>query len=143
MIRYPYLVDIHTVITCWRPIVPVIVKGPATRRRSKAVVDTGSNDTIFPLKLAHVLGIQLGTPVTHHVVWHGQSFPMQFATVDLELSDGWAGFRWSATVGFTLAPFPYALLGIRGCLQFFDATFCGKDLAVEFTINSSFSGTVI
>jgi hypothetical protein len=142
MIRFPYLVDLHTGVPCWRPIVPVIVKGFVVRRRARAVVDTGSNDSIFPAKLANVLGIALGTSISHALVWHGQSFPLQFATVDLELSDGWAGFRWSASVGFSAAPIPYALLGIRGCLQFFDATFCGKDLAVEFTINQSFPGTV-
>jgi hypothetical protein len=140
MIRFPYLVDLHTGVLCWRPIVPVMVKGFVVRRRARAVVDTGSNDSIFPAKLANVLGIALGKSISHALVW--QSFPLQFATVDLELSDGWADFRWSASVGFSAAPIPYALLGIRGCLQFFDATFCGKDLAVEFAINQSFPGTV-
>lgn len=142
MIRFPYLVDLQTGVPWWRPIVPVSVRQSLSHRRTKAVVDTGSNDSIFPLKLASVLGLPLGSSISHRIVWHGQVFPLQFAVVDLELSDGSAGFRWSASVGFSPAPIPYALLGIRGCLQFFDVTFCGKDLAVEFTINSSFHGTV-
>ncbi len=121
---------------------PVVVRASSARRRTKAVVDTGSNDSIFPLQLAGVLGVLLGSAGTHRVVWHGQAFPLQFGTVDLELSDGSAGFRWSALVGFSPAPIPYALFGIRGCLQFFDATFCGKDLTIELTINSSFQGHV-
>src|SRR5438046_347798 len=130
MIRVPYQPDLQTGVPCWRPIAPINLQGPAGRRRTKAVIDTGSDDMIFPLKLAGVLGVQRGSSITHRVVWHGQSFPLQFGTVDLELSDGWAGFRWPALVGFTPAPFPYALFGIRGGLQFFDATFCGKELAV-------------
>lgn len=142
MIHFPYLVDLQTGVPCWRPIVPVMIKRLAVRRRTKAIVDTGSNDSIFPVRMASVLGIPLGTSSSHRLIWRGQSFPLQFATVDLELSDGWAGFRWPASVGFTPAPIPYSLLGIRGCLQFFDATFCGKDMAVEFTINPSFPGAV-
>ena len=92
MIRFPYQPDLQTGVPCWRPLVPINVQGPTGRRRTKAVVDTGSNDTIFPLRLAGVVGIQLGTSITHRVVWHGQSFPLHFETVDLELSDGWAGF---------------------------------------------------
>jgi hypothetical protein len=142
MIRFPYQPDVHTGIPCWRPLVPLVVAAGTAKRRTRAVVDTGSSDTIFPLKLANVLGVSLATTVTHGIVWRGQSFPLQFATVELELSDGWAGFRWTASVGFTPGPLIYPFLGIRGGLQFFDATFCGKELAVEFTINSSFQGTV-
>jgi hypothetical protein len=68
---------------------------------------------------------------------------MQLGIVELELTDGSAGYQWQTTVGFSAAPIAYALLGIRGCLQFFDAIFCGKDLAVELTINRSFQGTVL
>lgn len=142
MIHFPYQPDVHTGIPCWRPLVSLTVAAGTVKRRIKAVVDSGSNDTIFPLKLANVLGVPLGSTVTHGIVWRGQSFPLQFATVELELSDGWAGFRWTALVGCTPAPLTYPLMGIRGGLQFFDATFCGKELAVEFTINSNFQGTV-
>lgn len=68
---------------------------------------------------------------------------MQLGTIELELTDGSAGYQWQANVGFSSAPIKYALLGIRGCLQFFDATFYGKELAVEITINRSFQGTVL
>ncbi|MCE9526428.1 MAG: hypothetical protein K8R36_10275 [Planctomycetales bacterium] len=68
---------------------------------------------------------------------------MQYGDLDFEVTSGGSGFQWQASVGFSAAPIPYALLGIRGCLQFFDATFCGKDLAIELTINRSFQGTVL
>jgi hypothetical protein len=142
MIRFPYRPDLQSGVSRWRPLGFVYLRGSANRRRHKALFDTGSDDIVCPFWLASHLGVQLGTSQRHRIVWRGQSFPMQFGSVELELSDGWAGFRWSAAVGFSPAPIPYMIFGIRGGLEFFDATFCGKDLGVEFTINSSFHGTV-
>lgn len=142
MIRFPYRSDPQGGIPRWRPLAHFFVRGAVSRRRVRGLFDTGSDDTVFPLWLAASLGVQL-SPRSHRVIWGGQSFPMQFGNVGFELMDGDVGYQWQATVGFSSAPLRYLLLGNRGCLQFFDATFCGKDLAVELTINRSFQGTVL
>jgi hypothetical protein len=142
MIPFPYRPDLQTGVPNWRPFVSGFVEGPIGRMRFKGLLDTGSIDTVLPMDLASKLGVQL-SPSTTRLIWRGQPYAMQFADVDFELMGSGSGFQWNTAVGFASAPLPYILLGIRGCLQFFDATFCGKDLAVELTINRSFSGTVL
>ena len=143
MLRFPYSANVHTGVPRWRPLIPVFLNGPRGRRRVKALLDTGSDDTIIQDWLAPYLGVQLVAGKGNRVVWRGQPYSIQFGRIGLELTDGSAGFRWSDLVAFSPAPIRYTILGIRGCLQFFDATFCGKDLAVDLTINRSFSGTVL
>ncbi|MGI8981029.1 MAG: hypothetical protein ACR2FY_17515 [Pirellulaceae bacterium] len=143
MIRFPYRADTRTGVPRWRPLIILFVEGPLARRRVKGLLDTGSADTILPLDLATSLGIKLSQAGRAGVTWRGQSYPLQFGDVEFEVTDGNSGYQWQATVGFSAAPIPYILLGNRGCLQFFDATFCGKDLAVDLTINRSFSGIVL
>lgn len=142
MLRFPYRPDLQTGAPNWRPIVFLFVEGPNGRVRSKGLLDTGSADTVLPIRLATALGIHLA-PATTGLVWRGQHYPMQFGEVDFELATDSMGYQWRTRVGFSPAPLKYFLLGIRGCLQFFDATFCGKDLAVDLTINRSFLGTVL
>jgi hypothetical protein len=142
MLRFPYRPDLQSAVPNWRPFVSGFVEGAIGRIRFKGLLDTGSIDTVFPSALAEKLGVQL-VPYPTRLVWRGQPYPMQRGVVNLELMGSGSGFQWHASVGFALAPIPYVLLGIRGCLEFFDATFCGKDLAVELTINRSFQGTVL
>jgi hypothetical protein len=59
--------------------------------------------------------------------------------VTLELADDEGNaLAWPAVVAFTNAPIPYPLLGVCGCLEFFDANFRGSDRLVELENNASF-----
>jgi hypothetical protein len=109
----------------WRPLVPIRLRGPqgAFRDFGQASLDTGSDDTMFPLTVAVAVGILL-EPQTALVRWRGSSFGLRFGQAELELSDGQTLVRWPARVGFTAAPLAYPLLGHEGTLRFFDADFC-------------------
>ncbi len=126
-----------------RPYVSVRIRGPAAARRLKhALLDAGSQDTLFPAELAERLGIVLGGE-QQAIRWRGQRFAVEFQIVELEIAEGGTVWRWRARAGFTPAPLAYALIGQRGCLEFLDATFRGADQVVELDTNRAFPGTVI
>ena len=122
-----------------RPIVPIRIRGPVAARRLKsALLDTGSQDTLFPMALAQSLGILLGGE-RRTIGWRGQRYWVEFHDVELELSQNDRVWRWRARAGFTDAPLSYALLGQRGCLDFWDAKFYGADQIVELEVNRNYS----
>lgn len=129
----------------WRPLVLVSIVGPTGKRRlfSRAVLDPGADDTIFPLAVSGLIDVSLRADTGHNLRWRGQVFSLRFGDVELELTDGLETCRWSAIVGFSVAPLRYPILGLSGCLQFFDARFLGESHFVELETNASFAGTTI
>lgn len=129
----------------WRPLVPVTIIGPTAKRRvfSRAVLDPGADDTIFPLAVAGLVDVSLCSDTGHSLRWRGQGYSLRFGDIELELSDGTETWRWSAVVGFSPAPLRYPILGVSGCLQFFDVRFLGESRFIELETNPSFSGARI
>lgn len=127
----------------WRPLIPVRLIGPAgqSRQFNKVLLDTGSDDTIFPMAAARMLGVQFVQPTGHVVRWHGQRYGLRYGEVDLELTEGGSTWRWSAIIGFSDAPIRYPLLGNSGCLEFFDAKFFGDDHLVQLETSAAYPGT--
>jgi hypothetical protein len=113
----------------------------AARRLKSALLDTGSQDTLFPMALAEPLGILLGGE-RYGIKWRGQRYLVEFHEVELELMQNELVWRWRARVGFTAAPLTYALLGHRACLDFLDAKFCGADQVVELDTNRVLPGII-
>jgi hypothetical protein len=127
----------------WRPLIPVTVVGPTGTRRlfPRAVLDPGADDTVFPLAVSGLVGVALRPDSGHGLRWRGQGYPLRFGDVTLELSDGTQLWRWSAVVGFSPAPLRYPILGICGCLEFFDARFLGQKHVMELETNPLYPGT--
>jgi hypothetical protein len=121
------------------------VLGPTGIRHffPRALLDPGSDDTIFSVDTATLLGVTMLTDSGHAVRWRGQRFSLRFGNVDLEITDSLQILTWNAVVGFSPAPIRYPLLGLAGCLQFFDARFRGHSQLVEMEPNSAFGGAVI
>lgn len=102
----------------------------------------GADDTIFPKSVAQQLGLDLS-----QAPW-GESSPVsaalvryRYATVTLHLSDGVEACTWPAIVGFLPASsMRWALLGLTGFLQFFDATFFGSRKEGVLAPNTAFTG---
>ena len=125
----------------FRPLVPVAVFGPSGNSLAfeRALVDPGADDTIFHLDVAAALGIPLLVDAGHGMRWRGQQFRLRFGFVDLELADDSGNtLRWPATIAFTMAKVRYPLLGVSGCLEFFDARFLGQARIVELEPNPLF-----
>ena len=123
--------------------VRVFVADGHSRHFNRALVDPGSDDTIFPAAIVPHIGVTLRPDSGHSLRWGGQRYSLRFGDVELELSDSGVVWRWPAVVGFSDAPLQYRLLGYSGCLQFFDATFRGEDRILELATNSSFPGMTI
>jgi hypothetical protein len=101
----------------------VRVIGPAGDQGVFGLADTGADDTMLPDPLSADLGVtSLSAPVLIGGI--GGVTYVRFGTVDMEVSDGSGSYRWSARVGFS--PHPQPVLGIKGFLQFFTATFNGR-----------------
>jgi hypothetical protein len=129
----------------WRPLIPITIIGPKGKSQffARPLLDPGADDTIFPLAAAGALDVQFHRNSGFGILWRGKGHPLRFADVELELTDGAKVIRWAAVVGFSPAPIRYPLLGLAGCLQFFDARFRGHIQVVELEPISAFAGTVI
>jgi hypothetical protein len=118
----------------WRPLIPVTISGPPARSAffPRALLDSGADDTVFPLDVAAQLGLSLLPATGHAMRWRGQHQPLRYGQVVLELADA-AGnlLRWPAVIAFTPVNLRYPLLGVAGCLEFLDARFLGKLREVE------------
>jgi hypothetical protein len=125
-----------------RPIVAVTVVGPTDSRVRDALLDTGSDDTVFPEELASKIGVDLSSSPAEPAT--GVSLAvvsLRYAEVTLRLTDGNEQREWRGWVGFMPAKLIYPVLGFAGCLQFFSAQFQGDREEVELTVNSLYQGT--
>ncbi len=152
MLQFPYVEEHligrapltlpHGAISRWRPLIPIRIGGPAGFfDAGKALLDTGSDDTVLPLDLLPILGIKPLPDKSHRIRWRGQGYAIEYAEVSLTLTGESSIYRWSALVTFSAAPLPYPILGNNGCLQFFDSRFFGADRSVELEANWTYPGT--
>jgi hypothetical protein len=125
-----------------RPIVEIAVIGPKGQRFVKATVDSGSDDTIFPLALAKTLGIDLtNAPRGRSTAVGGHIFEYPYAEVTLQLEVGGdEKVTWSAIVGFSDARRKLGLLGQSGSFELFNILFLGFEKEVLISPNDSFQG---
>ncbi len=96
MLRFPYLEEplldsapaslAAGSVSRWRPLVPVRVIGPPgdSRLFLRALLDTGSDDTIFPLDLAVMIGTHLSALPAYSIRGRGQAYALNFAAAELE-----------------------------------------------------------
>jgi hypothetical protein len=125
-----------------RPFIPIRIagSGPISIPIRRALVDSGADDTVFPLAVAQTHGIALRNPTPFHVVWRGAAHPLWFARATLRLEAGIEWLQWTSTIAFSHAPIRYPILGIAGCIEYFDVTFLGSDQQVVLQPNRLFPG---
>lgn len=103
-------------------------------------MDTGADDTLFPLSVATRLGIDLRSAPSgkaHGV--GGGSFDVSYAEVQVQITDdNQAVAEWSATVAFTQQTLDFGLLGFAGCLEFFRSSFDGENEFATLDPNVNF-----
>jgi hypothetical protein len=125
-----------------RPIIPVTLIGPAGTVIERALLDSGSDDTVFPESIAAQIGVDLASAPSIQGTGVGPAVAtLRHARVVLRLTDGKERREWTGWVGFTAAHPNRPLLGFAGCLQFFTATFHGDREEVELTANRLYPGT--
>jgi hypothetical protein len=126
----------------WRPLVPVRVIGPSSFIAfDRAVLDSGSDDTLFSLPFAERIGAIFLPQAAAHI-YRGTTYSIQYAQLQLELTDGKVFWSWPGNRWISEAKFRYPLLGQAGCLEFMDVTFKGKDRLILLETNDSFPGQI-
>jgi hypothetical protein len=124
-----------------RALVMVSAIGPKNTFPMEGRLDTGSDDTVFPERLASLIGVDLSNaPIGQNRTANMIPSTVRYAQITLRITDGMERREWPAWVGFTSAVHR-PLLGFAGFLQFFTATFRGDREQVELTVNSLYQGT--
>lgn len=112
-----------------RPILPVYVFGRTGVEPTRAVLDTGSVDTMFSTVFHDAIGPgYLGAPTELHAA-DGRSFTVVYGRVDLAIRlETGELLKWGAVVAFRDGP--RALLGDAGFLRYFTVRFNGPARAL-------------
>jgi hypothetical protein len=123
------------------PIFSVTLEGPIGSFRIDSRLDSGSDDTVFPLSLAQHLGLDLtGAPLSQSQGVGGTPLSYRCAQVTLRISDGKETCVWQAEVGFVDLPRRLGLLGLTGFLEYFDCQLLGEQRALLLSPNGTFLG---
>lgn len=130
-----------------RAEVPLRITGATGSITLWALVDGGSDDTLFPLSLAKIIGARTDTTQTWKVEGiGGHGLSIILGEVILELTDGKTTFRWPARIGFVDFPDPHdetALVGHAGFLDLFRVTYDGHLRSLEIEATPAFGGEVV
>ena len=116
-----------------RPLLPMTVLSDSGRRLIvDALVDSGSDITLLPARIASELGIDLST-AEEAPLSTGLGIMGKYRRCDVQLELRWNGevHRWRASVGFFPAPMRYSLLGTKGFFEFFDFQYRAANHAFE------------
>jgi hypothetical protein len=126
-----------------RPITAIRISGPGGSWILDGLLDSGSDDTIFPAWVAPMIGVDLAIAIDHdiHLAGRGKPIRCRYASAKLTLTDGaFETYEWDAMIGFVAVPMKCPLLGQAGFLQFFDITLQGADHLAILSPNWSFTG---
>lgn len=118
----------------YRPMIKVRAHGSTGAKEMSGLVDTGADDTLLPDAFAGILGLVLD-PKDHAIITGlgGGLTVVRYGTVNLEIPGAGGGYRWSARVGFHASP--KIVLGHGGFLEYFTASFNGRNRHVTLTPN--------
>ncbi len=129
----------------YQPKIPVVLVGPTGELRFDALVDTGSDQTIFPLiDVEHITGLFIDRAITsevrgrleHHSehLFFGPSCKIRL-TADEEL------YEISLPIWFSDDGNSPAILGHSGFLDMFTTTFDGLHKELVIVPHEKFNGT--
>jgi predicted aspartyl protease len=123
-----------------RPVMTIRVVGPNADARWDALVDSGADETLFPLSLADVLGVELDQELVSEAAGiSGDRLKIQYGDVELRIESDTETVAWKTTVGFVdfgSARDEVIILGHGGCLDFFTAIFDGENAELELIPNA-------
>ncbi len=148
-LRFPYLVRHSS-----RPVIPlggilfrtypqfaVVLATVHKTAIYDGLLDRGADDTILPVDLASVLGVDLTqAPEGEARGFAGTTQRCRYASVRLRITDTHESCVWDALVAFVSVPMKRLLLGRTGFLQFYDAKLLGLAEELQLEPNTSFPG---
>jgi predicted aspartyl protease len=123
-----------------RPVITIRIAGSRSAARWDALVDTGADETLLPLSLAELLGVELdaeGTSLAAGI--SGDKLTIHYGEVEFQIAEGIEEVKWRSTVGFVEfgnSDEEIIVLGHSGCLDFFTAIFNGELAELEMMPNA-------
>lgn len=119
-----------------RPLIPVFVESDSGQRLIvDGLVDTGSDLTLFPERVAVKLGLDLSQSVELPLrTGVGINGSHRECEVVLELRWGREVHRWRTKVGIYPGQMRYCLLGTKGFFDFFDLNYSASRQAFEIRL---------
>ncbi len=116
-----------------RPIIAVTIHGPhGLSLQTDALVDTGSDVTLFSIDVANRLKIDLtGLPSAPVMTAVGPIATYQPYHLELEIRRPPDVIRWIANAGFLPRPMSLSILGTKGFFEFFDLNYSSRRHTVE------------
>ena len=116
-----------------RPIIAVNVHGPqGLSLQADALIDTGSDVTLFSSDLADRLKIDLnGVPFLPVITAVGPVSAYQPTELTLEIRRPPEVIRWTARVGFLPRPMSFGILGTKGFFEHFDLSYSARNHLFE------------
>lgn len=135
--RLPGTADFRLIL---RPVITIRITGPASEGRWDALVDTGADETLLPLSLAELLGIELDQETTSQAAGiSGDPLTIHYGSVDFQIASDLEIVSWNTIVGFVefgSSNDEVIVLGHGGCLDYFTAVFDGERGELEMIPNS-------
>ncbi len=123
----------------YRPMVPIRVIGLTGDASFRALLDSGSDETLLPRSIGDAIGAEIDEQETSRIAGiAGQTVETVLGTVEIELSLGTMTHRWSEQVRFVAFEHPedeIAILGHAGFLNYFTATLDGRKHEVTLKAN--------
>lgn len=118
-----------------RPIVAVTIHGPhGLRLQTDALVDTGSDITLFSSDVAHRLKIDLnGISSLPLMTAVGPVAGYQPYELNLEIRRPPDVVRWTAKAGFLPRAMSLGILGTKGFFEFFDLNYSARNQRIEIS----------
>jgi predicted aspartyl protease len=123
-----------------RPEIPVTLIGPRGQLSAVALVDTGADHTIFPIRFSKLLGIQVSNASNLSAfAFGGQRISLQSGELLLRIEDEFERIEWRTEVSFFDFPSIAAeniVLGHSAFLDYLVATFNGEHSELELSPTS-------
>ncbi len=105
----------------YRPITAVRVSGPGGSWILDGLLDSGSDDTVFPEWVAPMIGVDLAQAVSLDIQLAGRGKPIRYryCSIKLRITDGkQETYEWDAIVGFVAVPMKFPLFGAVRFVEF-------------------------
>lgn len=124
-----------------RPEIPVRIRGPRGQGHYVALVDTGADNSVVPVRIADDLGIDLHPSTGPDLVTlGGEKLPVHIGEIEIEVGDAEESVRWLAAVhffDFASAEHETLVFGHAGFLDYFTAVFDGLWATLTLTPNAT------
>jgi hypothetical protein len=123
----------------FRPLVPILIWGPAGCYLADGLLDTGADRTLLGPRLAQAVGIVLDSLATVATVQSASVHVLtcKVTTVTFQMRRDSQRLSWLAEVAVPIQSVKRSIWGFKGFLEYFRARFDGPNRRVTLTAGAN------